>query len=261
MSHGGEAAHVAADLGADDVGAQVADPGNGGQEQDRRAKGLDMGVDLPIDCTDGGVEGVDVLEVQLQQEAVVIGHPAAQRFAQRRGWGLDPAMSERGQGIGIALARDQSLDHRAARQPDNVRDHRVELDVGILQRLLQALDMAASLTNELLAGAQQAAQFLRLGVRHEAAADQAMGYQIGQPGGVVDIGLAPRHVLDVPGIGQHQGEIAVAQNVPNRLPVDAGRLHRDVRAPWLASHSDKARRSFVVVLNVRTSRLMVPFTM
>src|SRR5215472_3946001 len=49
MSSGGETAHVAADLGADDLGAQIADPRNGGQQQDRRAKGLDMDVDLPID--------------------------------------------------------------------------------------------------------------------------------------------------------------------------------------------------------------------
>ena len=39
-----------------------------------------MNVDLAIDSVDGGIEGIDVLEV-LQQEAVVIGHPAAQRFA------------------------------------------------------------------------------------------------------------------------------------------------------------------------------------
>ena len=31
--------------------------------------------------SDVGIEGIDVLEVQLQQVAVVIGHPAAQRFA------------------------------------------------------------------------------------------------------------------------------------------------------------------------------------
>ena len=47
-----------------------------------------------------------------------------------------------------------------------------ELDVRILQRLLKSLDMAASLANELLAGAQQVAQNLGVGIRHEAAADQ-----------------------------------------------------------------------------------------
>jgi hypothetical protein len=35
------------------------------------------------------------------------------------------------------------------------------------------LDMAAAFANEFFAGAQQAAQFLRLGIGHKAAADQA----------------------------------------------------------------------------------------
>jgi len=35
-----------------------------------RAKGLDMSVDLPIDSADGGVERIDVLEVQPHQKAV-----------------------------------------------------------------------------------------------------------------------------------------------------------------------------------------------
>jgi hypothetical protein len=103
-----------------------------------------------------------------------------------------------------------------------------ELDVGVLECLLQALDMAAALPHQLLAGAQQVAHLLGLLIRHKAAADQAMRQQIGQPGGVIHVGLAPRHVLDVCGVRQHQGEIAVAQDMPHRLPVDAGRLHRDV---------------------------------
>jgi hypothetical protein len=63
VSHDREAAHVGADLGADDLGAQVADHGNGGREQDRRAKGIDMSVDLPIDRTNGVVESIDLPEV------------------------------------------------------------------------------------------------------------------------------------------------------------------------------------------------------
>ena len=62
---------------SDDIGAQVAHPG---KEQDLRVKGLGMDVDFPIDRGDGSVEGIDVLEVQLQQKTVVIGHPAAQRW-------------------------------------------------------------------------------------------------------------------------------------------------------------------------------------
>ena len=44
-----------------------------------------MDVDLPINRVEGGVESIDVLQLQLQHKAVMIGHPATQRFAQRRG--------------------------------------------------------------------------------------------------------------------------------------------------------------------------------
>jgi hypothetical protein len=71
-------------------------------------------------------------------------------------------------------------------------DHRVELDVGVLQRLLQALDVSAALAHQLLSGAQQVAHLLGLLVRHETAPDQAVRQKIGQPGGIVHIGLACR---------------------------------------------------------------------
>jgi hypothetical protein len=43
----------------------------------------------------------------------------------------------------------------------------------------------------MLAGARQIAQFLNRRRRHEAQAHQPMGHQVGDPGCVVDIGLAP----------------------------------------------------------------------
>ena len=125
---------------------------------------------------------------------------------------------------------DQGFDHLAARQAHDVGDDRVELDACILKRLLQTLDMPAALPHQLLARGQQVAHLLGLLVRHKTAADQAMGQQIGEPGGVIYIGLAPRHIFDVRRVRQHQLKIAVAQDVPHRLPIDPGRLHRDMGA-------------------------------
>ena len=62
MAFGREAAHVDADLGDDDLGAELADAGDRAQDCDRRAKGLDVGVDLLVNLGDGGIDGVDVLE-------------------------------------------------------------------------------------------------------------------------------------------------------------------------------------------------------
>ena len=94
MSGGREATHFAADLGQDDFGAEDADAWNGGQELDWGAKGLDIGVDLLIDLFDRRVDGVDLLQVQSQQEAVTPGDAAAQRFTQRRGRRLDAAVGQ-----------------------------------------------------------------------------------------------------------------------------------------------------------------------
>ena len=153
MPGGRKAAHVATDLGQDDARAQYIDAGNGGQELDHGAKGLDVSVNLLSDVADRRVKGVDLLQMQAQQETVMPGDAAAQRFAQRLRRGLDPAMRQLRQPLGIALAGDQRLDHRPAGQTHDIRDHRVELDVGIFQRFLQTLDMLVALPHQLLASA------------------------------------------------------------------------------------------------------------
>ena len=130
---------------------------------------------------------------------------------------------------GVGLASDQGLEDAAAGEAKDVGEHRIELDVGIFQRLLQALRMATAFAHELLAGAQQIPHLLGRLVGHEARPDQPMRHQIGQPGGVVYVRLAPRHVLDMGGVGQHQLKLAVRQNMPDRLPVDARRFHGGMR--------------------------------
>jgi hypothetical protein len=77
VSGGRETAHVAADLGEDDASAQFVDAGNGGQELNGGAKGLDMSVDLVIDGVDRRVDGVDLLQMQAQQKAMMPGDASA----------------------------------------------------------------------------------------------------------------------------------------------------------------------------------------
>jgi len=54
--------------------------------------------------------------------------------------------------------------------------------------------------------------------------------QLAQPGRVGNVGLATRDLLDVPGVDEQQLEI-VLEHRPHRLPINAGRLHRDLRDP------------------------------
>ena len=90
----------------------------------------------------------------------MLGHPAAQRLAKLLRRRLDPAMRQPGQCVGIAFTGNQGFDHRPPAQIQDIGERRIELDVGIFQRLLEPLDVAASLAHELLAGSQQSAQFL-----------------------------------------------------------------------------------------------------
>jgi hypothetical protein len=100
----------------------------------------------------------------------------------------------------------------------------------MLARLLQPLDMAGLLPAKLLARTHKRAQVLDDRVRNKARPDQAAGHQIGNPHGVVDVRLAAGDVLEVGGIRHNEIEITVAQNVPDRLPIDPGRLHGDMGA-------------------------------
>jgi len=120
MPLGREAAHVMADFGEDHAGAELADARNSGQLGDRGAKGFDMRVDLLIDPGDGLVECVNLLEVQGEQEAMMFGHPAAQRLAQGFRRGSDPPVRQFGEPGRIGLAVDQRLDHRPPADPGDI---------------------------------------------------------------------------------------------------------------------------------------------
>ena len=65
------------------------------------------------------------------------------------------------------------------------------------------------------------------------AADQAVRGQIGAPGRVVHVGLTAGHVLHMRGIGQQQFDLSVREDMPDRLPVNAGGFHSRERASVL----------------------------
>ena len=70
----------------------------------------------------------------------------------------------------------------------------------------------------------------RLVIRYEARPDQPVGDKLGEPHGVVDVSLAARHILHMRGIRQNQYELAIIEDMPDRFPVHAGRLHGHMRA-------------------------------
>src|SRR3954462_5909952 len=94
VAGGREAAHVDADLGDDDLRGQVTDAGDGAQQPDRLTERVEIAVHLLVDLGDGGLQGIDLTQVQAQQEAVALGDAAGQGGPQLLGRGLDAALHE-----------------------------------------------------------------------------------------------------------------------------------------------------------------------
>jgi hypothetical protein len=73
----------------------------------------------------------------------------------------------------------------------------------------------------------QLAQIADRARRHEPRTDQAVAQQVADPLAVLHVGLAPRHGFDVLGVGHDHLEVVLQRRI-DRLPVDAGALHRDL---------------------------------
>src|SRR5215218_3812392 len=153
---------------------------------------------------------------------------ALERQAQGRQLRPQLALGELGQGGGVCLTLAERAQHRLAGGAEHIARDVAELDVGVLEQLLQAVGLTRALPDERLAIAGQVAQLADRFRRHEAGAHQPVLEQLAEPLGVLDVGLAAGHVLDVLGVDEPELEVVLEQ-VVDGLPVDAGGLHRNVR--------------------------------
>ena len=124
--------------------------------------------------------------------------------------GPDLGPDQAGKVLGITLASGKRFKKSPATLTHDVREHRAELDVGGLKRLVDALDVAGLLAGQLLAGTGEVAQRLFRHRRHKARPDKTMGQQIGQPRGVIHVGFAPRHGFAGPPAWQLKPHLAKA---------------------------------------------------
>jgi hypothetical protein len=139
-----------------------------------------------------------------------------------------PRGDVRGELRRVGLAGDDRGEDGSPALAHDVAEHGAEFEVGVLHDLVDALHVRRALADELLPRARQVTQVLDGRLGHEARADEAVGEQVGDPHRVVHVGLATGYVLDVARVREDQVEVAV-QHGPDRLPVHAGRLHRDMR--------------------------------
>jgi hypothetical protein len=111
MAGRGEAAHVGADLGDDDLPGEVTDARDGPQLMHRLAERVEIAVHLRVDLGDGGVERINLAQMQAQQEAMALGDAPLERRTQLLRGCLDATLHEAEQRVGVALALDQCLKH------------------------------------------------------------------------------------------------------------------------------------------------------
>ena len=225
MRRGRELGHVGAGLGDDHVGDEGGDARDRDQEVPGAAKGFDHHLDPVGELLDGTRVLVDQIEMDLGQERVVITETSGERLGQLGDLGPQPSLRQLGELDRIALPGDERVEHQPAGHAADVARHRRQLDAGVLEELLQALDLPGPFPSDRRAGSGQVAELTDRRGWHERSADQTMRAELSQPLRVGDVGLATRQVLDVPRVDEHHLERAVLEQVIERLPVVARRFH------------------------------------
>jgi hypothetical protein len=139
-----------------------------------------------------------------------------------------PAPRELGQHPGVPLPGDQRLQHRPARDAEDVGGHRGQLDQGVLQQLLQPLLVPGALLGQVSAQPGVVPQPADRGRRDERGPQHAPLVELAQPHRIELVGLGPtRQMLDITRVDQPHHQPAGFQQIHKRPPVVGRRLHHD----------------------------------
>ncbi len=95
--------------------------------------------------------------MQTKHQSVVGGDAATQGLDDLLARRLQSSAGQLDQLDRVGLSGDERLEHRAAALAQNVADDGVELDVGVFERLLDALHVPHPLSHQLTARAGQVA--------------------------------------------------------------------------------------------------------
>ncbi len=143
MPGGGEAAHVHADLGDQDLGQGQADPGDGDQQVDLLPQRLQLPVDLLTQAGDPVVGLIDSTQHRGDHERVVLAEATRQGTGQQGDFALEAAQGEVGEDARVAFACDQGVEHGPRGAAGDVADHGGQFDPGVLQEHRQPVHVAS----------------------------------------------------------------------------------------------------------------------
>ena len=214
MGSVGKDGHVRAHLGDDRLGRPHVDPRDRVEQVTGMGERGDRRLDLPIEHRDRLVELLDVAEGEADEEGVVTGEAPDEGLAQLGDPPAQAALREVGEDVRVPFARDQGGEHGPSRDAHDLGRDRVEPDAGIGERLLDPLALRHPGPDEALAVAGEVAQDPDRRRRDEAAPQQAVLEELGEPGGVAHVGLAPGQDPDVTGVDEQELEAALLEGVP-----------------------------------------------
>ncbi len=140
---------------------------------------------------------------------------------------VDAPVAQRGERRGVTFAGENRVDDRESGHPGDVADHVMQLQIHLVQRLLHALDMRRGRLDQALTMPEQRAQTADVLRRPKRGGQQAACVQILQPLAVGDVRLPTGHVFHVVRVDEAHLKPARFEDLEERDPEHAGRLHRD----------------------------------
>jgi hypothetical protein len=183
----GEAAHVRAGLGDDDLSDGLPHSRDRRQVLKVAGKRAHLLLDPRRQFCDRRGELVDALQTQPAQKRVVVTEVAGQRLHQLWDLRAHPGLGHLGEHLRVAFAVDQRGQHRPPGDPEDVGGHRRQLDPGVFEFLLQPLRLSAAFGQQCAPVAGQVSQLPDRLRRHERGPQKPALTHLAQPGRIADI--------------------------------------------------------------------------
>jgi hypothetical protein len=191
-----------------------------------RAHGTYGVLDPPGQLLEQPGELVDQTQVLAAQERMMIAEAPFERVEQLGYPGTQAPLGPACKHDRITFPRDQRFQDRPAGRAEQVGQNAGDLDLGVLQRLLQALGLPGPLAQQRGAVPGQIAQLPDRLRRHERCFHQTAFGQLAQPDRIQNIRLTPGQALDMRGIDQDRLH-SLFQYVEHPAPILARRLQHD----------------------------------
>src|SRR5450631_2992249 len=158
---------------------------------------------------------------------------AFERFCDRVLAVLYTAVAEPRQGEGISFARKNRIQNLEATDSRDVVKNAMNLKVHLVQSLLHMQDMLGRHLNQAAAVSPERAYGTDESRWPKAGTEQSNRMQVLEPLAIGYVCLPARYVLHVLCVDEVNFETACFQDLIDRNPVHAGRLHRDRMNPAL----------------------------